>query len=93
MHWIAAGLTQKQAHVFVDGLAALIEPVKTHYLWRPMSCSGQVEKCLVLMMNLLINNIPNWKATFSEHRNRILAHQGFSNMAIMLNPNLSVAGK
>ena len=35
VHWTAAGLTQEQAHVFVDGLTALIEPVKTHYLWRP----------------------------------------------------------
>jgi putative PIN family toxin of toxin-antitoxin system len=35
VHWAAAGLTREQAHIFVDGLAALIEPVKTHYLWRP----------------------------------------------------------
>jgi putative PIN family toxin of toxin-antitoxin system len=35
VHWTAAGLTCEQAHIFVDGLAALIEPVKTHYLWRP----------------------------------------------------------
>ena len=35
VHWTAAGLTHDQAHVFVDGLTALIEPVKTHYLWRP----------------------------------------------------------
>jgi putative PIN family toxin of toxin-antitoxin system len=35
VHWTAAGLTREQAHVFVDGLATLIEPVKTHYLWRP----------------------------------------------------------
>jgi putative PIN family toxin of toxin-antitoxin system len=36
IHWMAAGLTHGQANVFVDGLAALIEPVKPHYLWRPM---------------------------------------------------------
>jgi putative PIN family toxin of toxin-antitoxin system len=35
VHWTAAGLTHEQAQVFVDGLTALIEPVKTHYLWRP----------------------------------------------------------
>ncbi|HXK56085.1 MAG TPA: putative toxin-antitoxin system toxin component, PIN family [Gammaproteobacteria bacterium] len=35
VHWTAAGLTHDQAHVFVEGLTALIEPVKTHYLWRP----------------------------------------------------------
>ena len=32
IHWAAAGLTHEQAYIFVDGLAALIEPVKTHYL-------------------------------------------------------------
>jgi putative PIN family toxin of toxin-antitoxin system len=35
VHWTAAGLTQEQAGLFVTGLAALIEPVKIHYLWRP----------------------------------------------------------
>jgi putative PIN family toxin of toxin-antitoxin system len=35
IHWTAAGLSQDQAYTFVDGLASLIEPVKTHYLWRP----------------------------------------------------------
>ncbi len=35
VHWTAAGLTLEQAYIFVDGLANLIEPVKTHYLWRP----------------------------------------------------------
>jgi putative PIN family toxin of toxin-antitoxin system len=35
VHWTAAGLTREQAHIFVDSLAALVEPVKTHYLWRP----------------------------------------------------------
>lgn len=35
VHWTAAGLTREQAHIFMDGLAALIEPVKTRYLWRP----------------------------------------------------------
>ena len=35
IHWTAAGLVLEQAHIFVDALAVLIEPVKTHYLWRP----------------------------------------------------------
>ena len=35
VHWKAAGLSQEQAGIFVDGLATLISPVKTHYLWRP----------------------------------------------------------
>ncbi len=35
VHWTAAGLTREEACIFVDALANLIEPVKTHYLWRP----------------------------------------------------------
>lgn len=35
VHWTAAGLEKEQAHLFVSGLASLVEPVKTHYLWRP----------------------------------------------------------
>ena len=35
-HWRAAGLSQKQANIFVNALAALVKPVKTHFLWRPM---------------------------------------------------------
>ena len=34
-HYEAAGLTVDEAHQFLNGLAALIQPVKTHYLWRP----------------------------------------------------------
>ena len=35
-HWTAAGLTQRQSQMFLDGIAAIVQPVKTHYLWRPM---------------------------------------------------------
>ena len=34
-HYKAAGLTLAEAHVFLDVIAAMIQPVKTHYLWRP----------------------------------------------------------
>jgi putative PIN family toxin of toxin-antitoxin system len=34
-HWTAAGLTQEQSQIFLDGIAALVRPIKTHYLWRP----------------------------------------------------------
>ncbi len=34
-HWTAAGLTREQSQVFVDGIAAIVQPIKTHYLWRP----------------------------------------------------------
>ena len=34
-HWIAAGLTREEALIFVDAIIALVEPVKTYFLWRP----------------------------------------------------------
>ncbi len=34
-HLIAAGLGAAKVQQFLDGLAALAEPVETHFLWRP----------------------------------------------------------
>jgi putative PIN family toxin of toxin-antitoxin system len=51
IHWTAAGLTQEQTHHLVNGLAALIEPVKTHYLWRPMLHDPNDEMVLEVAVN------------------------------------------
>ena len=32
---MAAGLDQDQVGIFVDAILAMVEPVETHYLWRP----------------------------------------------------------
>ena len=34
-HRLAAGLNVREVGVFLDAHAALIDPVETHYLWRP----------------------------------------------------------
>lgn len=34
-HQLAAGLNEQQVRLYLDGLAALVEPVETHFLWRP----------------------------------------------------------
>ena len=34
-HRLAAGLCEAEVRQFLDGLAALVEPVETHFLWRP----------------------------------------------------------
>jgi putative PIN family toxin of toxin-antitoxin system len=34
-HRLAAGLTAAQVLEFVDAVIAMVEPVETHYLWRP----------------------------------------------------------
>ena len=36
VHWTAAGMSREQADIFINGIAALVPPVKTHYLWKPM---------------------------------------------------------
>ena len=51
VHWTAAGLAQAHADIFVNGLAALIEPVKTHYLWRPMLRDPSDEMVLEVAVN------------------------------------------
>jgi len=50
-HWTAAGLTLKRAEAFVHGLAALIQPVKTHFLWRPMLKDPNDEMVLEAAVN------------------------------------------
>jgi predicted nucleic acid-binding protein len=34
-HRITAGLDMAQAEVFVDAVLAMVEPVESHFLWRP----------------------------------------------------------
>lgn len=35
IHRQAAGLSEAEVHQFLDAVAALVEPVETHFLWRP----------------------------------------------------------
>jgi hypothetical protein len=34
-HYLAAGLDLHEVGVFVDGVLAVVEPVETHFMWRP----------------------------------------------------------
>jgi predicted nucleic acid-binding protein len=34
-HQVAAGLSSRQVGVFIDAVIAMLEPVETHYMWRP----------------------------------------------------------
>src|SRR6202040_2813979 len=34
-HRLAAGLSEREVEIFLDGVVAMSEPVKTHFLWRP----------------------------------------------------------
>jgi putative PIN family toxin of toxin-antitoxin system len=34
-HWLAGGLSQQEAGIFLAAVIAMAEPVETHFLWRP----------------------------------------------------------
>lgn len=34
-HRLAAGLDQGQVNQFIDAILAMVEPVETHFMWRP----------------------------------------------------------
>ena len=34
-HRLASGLSDREVDVFVNAVIALVEPVETHFLWRP----------------------------------------------------------
>ena len=34
-HVLAAGLSRQEVEVFLDAVIAMVEPVETHFLWRP----------------------------------------------------------
>ena len=51
LHWTAAGMSREQADIFINGIAALVLPVKTHYLWRPMLRDPNDEMVLEVAVN------------------------------------------
>lgn len=50
-HWTEAGLTKEQANSYVNGIATLVKPVKTHFLWRPVLRDPNDEMVLEVAMN------------------------------------------
>lgn len=50
-HLTTAGLTQLQSQMFLDGIAAIVQPVKTQYLWRPMLHDPNDEMVLEIAVN------------------------------------------
>ena len=50
-HRTAAGLNQKELDVFLDAIAALVDPVETHFLWRPQLRDSGDEMVLEAAVN------------------------------------------
>jgi predicted nucleic acid-binding protein len=51
VHRKAAGFTEAEALSFVDAVVALVEPVQTYYLWRPMLRDHNDEMVLEAAVN------------------------------------------
>ena len=50
-HGIAAGLTTAEVQVFLDAVIAMVEPVPSHFLWRPMLRDPSDEMVLEAAVN------------------------------------------
>jgi putative PIN family toxin of toxin-antitoxin system len=50
-HQREAGYTRQQVTQYLDGLAALIEPIETHFLWRPRLNDPDDEMVLEVAIN------------------------------------------
>lgn len=50
-HLSAAGLSREDAEAFLDGLAAIVEPVTIHYSWRPQLSDPADEMVLEAAVN------------------------------------------
>jgi putative PIN family toxin of toxin-antitoxin system len=61
-HLAATGLTVEQIGRFLDGLAALIVPVRPHFLWRPQLHDPNDE----LVLEAAINGRAQYIATFNR---------------------------
>jgi predicted nucleic acid-binding protein len=61
-HRLAAGLRERECRIFLDGLAALAEPVESHFLWRPQLRDPADEMALEAAVNGRANAIVTFNA-------------------------------
>lgn len=50
-HILAAGLSERQAEIFIDAVIAMGEPVEAHFLWRPQLRDPNDEMVLEVAVN------------------------------------------
>lgn len=50
-HRLAAGLNKSEVGQFLDAVVAMVEPVETHFLWRPMLRDPSDEMVLEAAVN------------------------------------------
>ena len=56
-HRIAAGINEAEVRLFLDAVAAMVEPVVTHFLWRPKLRDPSDEMVLEAAVNGTANAI------------------------------------
>ncbi len=56
-HLQAAGLSVDEAAIFIDGIAALVQPVESHFVWRPRLRDPDDEMVLEAAVNGRANAI------------------------------------
>ncbi|MGH8453108.1 MAG: putative toxin-antitoxin system toxin component, PIN family [Nevskiales bacterium] len=61
-HRLAAGLNLSELRQFLDGLAAIVEPVRIHYLWRPQLRDPADE----MVMETAVNGHADGLVTFNR---------------------------
>jgi predicted nucleic acid-binding protein len=61
-HRLAAGLAEAEAAVFIDGLIAMAEPVKSYFRWRPQLHDPGDE----LVLEAAVNGRASTIVTFNE---------------------------
>jgi len=61
-HAAAAGLTEADVEAFVDGVLALVEPVFTHFVWRPRLRDPSDE----MVLEAAVNGRADAIVTFSQ---------------------------
>lgn len=75
-HWAAAGLDHRQVMTFLDAIAAFVNPVKVHFLWRPQLRDPADELVLEAAVNadadaLISFNIRHFKVAVGKFNFRL----------------------
>jgi len=61
-HLLASGLTAPEAQQFVDGVAALVHPVTSHFIWRPQLKDPGDE----MVLEAAVNGMADAIVTFNQ---------------------------
>jgi putative PIN family toxin of toxin-antitoxin system len=61
-HQMAAGLSEREVHIFVDAVIAMAQPIKIHFLWRPQLRDPTDE----MVLETAVNGRADLLVTFNE---------------------------